>query len=385
MKLNLFLLLIVTLFAKATIAGEKKINPAPVLVIEGLGNGYGSPAIIPGRIFVTGEIGGTGFLFAYDFTGNLVWKSAYGREWADNFPGSRATPAISGSMVYTSSGMGDIACFDIKTGKKQWSVNMIDELHGENAVFGYSMPVLIENDRVYCLPGGPDTNIACLDKHTGKIIWTSKGNGETPGYAPPLFIRHHNRDLLVLFSELTMLGLDAGTGELLWKWDLSIKGDAPCNKPIYSEGCLYIVAGKGNGSVKFQLSEDGSQIKKIWDNQDFNTYFGSFVMIGNFLYGSSERKHAWLGVDAVTGRTAGTLPFGTGATASAGDGLILYAQSGKVGLLRPERGKLSLAEWFTVDKGTGEHFAHPVVSGDRLYIRHGEALLVYDYNLLTKP
>ena len=87
--------------------------------------------------------------------------------------------------------MGDIACFDMNTGVKLWLVNMIRDLHGVNAVFGYSMPVLIEKERIYCQPGGPDTNIVCLNRFTGKIIWRSAGNGETPGYASPQIFRHH--------------------------------------------------------------------------------------------------------------------------------------------------------------------------------------------------
>jgi len=31
-----------------------------------------------------------------------------------------------------------------------------------------------------------------------------------------------------------------------------------------------------------------------------------------------------------------------------------------------------------VDKGTNEHFAHPVIDKGVLYIRHGKALMAYD-------
>jgi outer membrane protein assembly factor BamB len=181
-------------------AGLYAADPPPLLVIEGLGNGYSSPAITSGGIFITGERDGIGYLCSYDLNGKLFWKTPYGEEWTANFPGSRAAPTVSDSMVYTTSGLGDVACFDIKTGKKQWAVNMIRDMHGVNAVFGYSMPVLVERDRIYCLPGGPDTNIACLNRFTGKIMWRSAGDGETPGYTAPLFIRHRERNLLVIIN-----------------------------------------------------------------------------------------------------------------------------------------------------------------------------------------
>ena len=376
---------LIALFIITNVAsGVKEINPVPLLTIEGLGNGYSTPAVTSDRIVVTGEREGKGYLFSYDFNGTLLWKTEYGNEWSANYPGSRASPTIIDSMIYTCSGMGDIACFNSKTGQKQWAVNMIRDLHGVNAVFGYSTPVVVERDRIYCLPGGQDTNIACLNRFTGKIIWKSAGDGETPGYTAPLFIRHHERNLLVAFSELAMIGLDAGTGELLWTYDLSIKGDAPCNSPFYSEGFLYMVAGGGNGAAKFELSQDGTQIKKTWSNLEFNTYFGGFVMIDNFLYGSSKSKPLWMSVDALTGKNVDSLLFKTGSIVQAGEGLVIYSQTGGIGLVRINQGKMILDRSFKISRGTKEHFSHPLLAGGRLYIRHGDALLVYDYQQLAK-
>ena len=64
-----------------------------------------------------------------------------------------------------------LSSFDLKTGYRQWHANMISDLHGFNAVYGYSMPVLVEKDQIYCYPGGADTNVASLNRNTGKIIW----------------------------------------------------------------------------------------------------------------------------------------------------------------------------------------------------------------------
>lgn len=383
MRRDLVLLLVVFFVINKVVAEVEEISPDPLLIIEGLGNGYSTPGITSDRIFVTGEKEGAGYLFAYDFNGALLWKTEYGREWSENYPGSRASPTVIDCTVYTCSGMGDITSFNANTGKKQWTVNMIIDLHGVNAVFGYSMPVLVVRDRIYCLPGGPDTNIACLNRFTGELMWKSAGDGETPGYAAPLFIRHHARNLLVTFSEYAMLGLDADTGELLWTHELSIAGDAPCNRPIYSEGFLYMVAGRGNGAAKFEISQDGKQINKIWTNDAFDTYFGGFIMIGNFLYGSSESKRLWLSVDALTGKNVDSLPFKTGSIVSAGEDLVIYNQTGGVGLVRLNQGKMTLAKSFKIIKGTKEHFSHPLMAGGRLYFRHGDALLVYDYQQLT--
>ena len=178
-------------------------------------------------------------------------------------------------------------------------------------------------------------------------------------------------------------GLDADTGESLWTYELSIKGDAPCNSLIYSAGFLYMVAGRGNGAAKFEISKDGKQVNKIWNNDEFDTYFGGYIMIGNFLYGFSERKRLWLSVDALTGKNVDSLPFKTGSIVSVSEDMVIYTQTGRVGLVRLNRGKMTLAKSFKVVEGTNEHFSHPLMAGGRLFIRHGDALLVYDYQQLT--
>jgi outer membrane protein assembly factor BamB len=273
--------------------------------------------------------------------------------------------------------MGDIGCFDIRNGKQIWNLNMIRDLNGENAVFGYSVPVLIDNNRLYCIPGGADINIACLDRSTGKIIWSAKGEGETPGYASMILVHHHGKKILVSFTELSLLGIDAITGDVLWTYSLSIKGDAPCNTPIYDNGYLYLVAGHENGAVKLKITEDGLAVSKAWANPDFSTYFGGVVKAGGYLYGSVDGRLAWRSVNIETGEFADSLMFRTGSVAVSGDKLIIYGNDGKAGIVCFANGKMKLIKSFRITAGSNEHFAHPVIAADRIFFRHGDALLIY--------
>ena len=62
---------------------------------------------------------------------------------------------------------------------------------------------------------------------------------------------------------------------------------------------------------------------------------------------------------------------------------MVYNQSGVVGLVSLNRGKMTLDRSFKITRGTNEHFDHPVLAGGRLFIRHGDALLVYYYQQMT--
>jgi len=53
-------------------------------------------------------------------------------------------------------------------------------------------------------------------------------------------------------------------------------------------------------------------------------------------------------------------------------------REGTVSLVKATPEGFSRAGAFQVTLGDGNHWAHPVVSGGRLYIRHGGVLIAYD-------
>jgi outer membrane protein assembly factor BamB len=60
-----------------------------------LGDGHASAAVNNNRIFTSGMIDTSGYVFAFDMDGKLLWKTEYGPEWTASWPGVRTTPVIS--------------------------------------------------------------------------------------------------------------------------------------------------------------------------------------------------------------------------------------------------------------------------------------------------
>ena len=360
----------------------------PALLWENgnIGNGYGSPTITADRIYICGEIDTTGYLFAFDHKGNLMWKSGYGNEWVLNYQGARCAPTVAGDLVYVSSGLGNIACFDAKNGERKWFVDMLKDLHGRFTLFGHAESLLVDGDKVFLVPGGADTNVVAFNRFTGKIIWICKGQGEIPGYNSPYMIRLPERTVLVTFSAYSMLGIDAKTGELLWTHNqVNIpvaerkpgNGDTHSNTILYENGFIYYIAGDGNGAVKLELSGDGKQIRQIWRNKGIDNYMGGFVKIGNYLYSCVSEKKKLVSIDANSGQVIDSLKVGTGTIILSDGSLYYYNQKGDMDLVKPDQGKLKLLSSFRITAGTKEHFSHPVIHDGVLYIRHGKVLQAY--------
>ena len=362
-------------------------GPALLWKNEGIGNGYGSPAITSDRLYIAGEVDTTGYLFAFDHSGKQIWKTNYGKEWVVSYQGARCAPTVVGDLIYVCSGLGDLICIETKTGTKKWSVNMRNDLHGRFTLFGHAESSLVDGDKVFLVPGGADTSVVALNRFTGKIIWVCKGHDEVPGYNSPFLIRLPKRDVVVTFTAYTMLGIDAATGELLWMHDQDNipvaerkpgNGDTHSNTVLYDDGFIYYIAGDGNCAVKLRLSEDGRQITQVWRNKTIDNYMGGFIKQGNFIYTCISEKKQLKCLDASTGQVTDSLKCGVGSLIWADSLLYYYNQRGEVDLIKPNPRKMEILGSFKIPSGTKEHFSHPVIHNGVLYIRHGKALMVYN-------
>jgi hypothetical protein len=147
---------------------------------------------------------------------------------------------------------------------------------------------------------------------------------------------------------------------------------------LYDDGSIYYAAGAGNGGVRLDLSEDGSEIKEVWRNPGFDSFMGGIVKIGNHLYGSGTTKKQLKAIDATTGQLTDSMKVGSGAVIAADNMLYYYNQRGELKLLSYNEGKMKEVSTYKITKGTKEHFAHPVIYRGVLYQRRGNMLMAFD-------
>ena len=359
-------------------------GPTLLWSYEKLGDGYAAPVVTADKLFVNGVTGTNSFLFAFDLSGNLLWKSPNGKEFvgdgfSSNFPGARPTPTVVGELVYTSSGLGRIACFDADFGKEKWAVDMVKDLKGYLNEFGYAESFVTDEKNLYCFPGGPVNNIAALDRFTGKTVWTSKALGDTTHFCSPILVKLPARKIYVTVSRHYIFGVDCANGELLWKYATEYKYDGDhVNTPVYEAPYLYWVSGDKNscGAVKLEISADGKSIKEIWRNPKILNSMGGLIVINGKLFVTTENKILNV-LDPAKGTVENRIKAPYGGLIFADSKFICYGNNGVVSLFNYEKGIMVPGGTFKIDKGSKEHFAHPVVANGVLYIRHGNALMAY--------
>ncbi|MGD9201505.1 MAG: PQQ-binding-like beta-propeller repeat protein, partial [Chitinispirillia bacterium] len=311
--------------------------------------------------------------------GNEVWRFEYDKGWNKEYPGVRATPAVVGDRLYIEGSYGRITCLNAKNGKEIWSVDMVKKFGAEIPRWGHTESMLVDNDYVYCTPGGPKTSIAALNRINGKTVWEKFIKKDVSGYCSPQIVRHGNAKLLVTMLGHSIIAVEPKNGKLLWQYPHPTEYGVNPNTPIYSNGKIIYFSGYGEGAVMLTLSPDGKSSQITWKNKKFDIQIGGAVLLGNLLFGSGHNNLGWHCLDIQTGKIRYTnKSIKRGCVISAEGLLYIYTERGTVELVKPGQETLTVISSFKITQGSREHWAHPVLSNGRLFIRHGGVMMVYN-------
>jgi outer membrane protein assembly factor BamB len=352
---------------------------------EGIGHGFSCVTIAAGIIYTTGNVGKETLITALDLSGKRLWQVANGPAYKREQPGTRSVPTLVGGRLYHMNADGDVVCLDAKTGKSVWGRNVLKDFAGRNIRWGLAESLLVAGGKVICGVGGPDVSTAALDAKTGKTVWTTRGVGDKPGYASAILVSRGGLEQIVTLTSASAIGVDLASGRLLWKVPHPAAFDENINQPVQHEGHVFTCTGHGRGGVLWKLRVNGKDcsVAPLWRNQDLDTQHGGTVLVDGHLYGHGQGgRGRWVCVDVRTGKTryaSKALPCGSGSLTWA-DGM-LYAVTDRrgVALVRAGPKEFKPVSRFELPAGPrGPTWAHPVVCGGKLYLRHGDRLYAYD-------
>ena len=355
-------------------------GPKLVWSANGLGNSFSSASIAGGLVYTAGAIGTDGFIFCLDLDGHLKWKTAYGPEGFKNGLYARSTPTVDGGHVFIMSALGTVACVDATTGELKWTLDTAKEFGARqpNGAHGISESVVLAGTIAVCTPGGDKATVIGINRTTGAVAWKLDSVSEASGFNQPLVIQRANRKLAVVMTSLSMMGLDAGTGELLWRLPFAALG-GQCFTPVFADRVLYAPVGPNFAAQGFSLSDDGSAIRPLWTQPRMTVHHGVVVVAGGYVFGT-HGNWRMMCLDIRTGNLMYESPrkVGAGAIIAADGMLYLCLLDGTVNLATAAPQGFDPVSSFKIPLGEGAYWAHPSLADGRLYIRHGEWRMAYD-------
>jgi outer membrane protein assembly factor BamB len=236
-------------------------------------------------------------------------------------------------------------------------------------------PVADRGAVIFHVGGHNQGALTAFDANTGAVKWSWPGDG--PAYASPIVAEFGGVRQVVAVTQRKVVGLAAETGALLWERPFVSGPNNNSISPILF-GNTIIVSGYELGVTAFQPVKRGDEwaIEALWETKDVSMFMSNPVLIGDTLYGLSQRNSGqFFAIDAKTGKTLwlGTPREATNtAVVKAGDLLLLLNDNAELIVAQSSRSRLEVIRRYTVaDSAT---WAQPAVSGNRVFIKDASSL-----------
>jgi outer membrane protein assembly factor BamB len=293
--------------------------------------------------------------------------------------GPRGTPTVDGNRIYAEGGNGDLVCLETETGETLWHVNLSSGFGGGRPGWGYSESPLIAGDLVIVTPGGKGGTLLALNKENGEVVWRSSESNEGAHYSSPTLANINGVQQVVQFARQSVFGVTLADGKPLWKYTAPANGTANCCSPIIDGNLIYASSGYGvgGGLAKVTLSGSVQVAEEVYFGKKLACHHGGIVKVGDYMYSCSSG-------------TVICMEFATGdikwQARGAGKGAICYAdgmlymlgEGHNVALAEATPESYNEAGKFKIESHGRPAWAHPIVTGGKLYIRDQESLSVYD-------
>jgi outer membrane protein assembly factor BamB len=364
-------------------------GPELLWTASGIGHGYSTVSISGGRIFTAGMIEKQTYVIAMDLSGKKLWQKLNGQSWeaasyqtwAVPYSGSRATPTVDGDTVYHLSELGRLMALEVRTGKELWQVDVMKTFKAERPEYGYSESVLIHGDSLFCCPAGEDGYIVALDKKTGRTLWTNTDIDDAVGNCSIVIATIDNHQQLITLSASRIISFDPNDGRLLWTYPFANDRENNVADVIVSKNMVYASTGYGKGGILLQPERQSGEkfsVQTVWTSELLDNHHGGVVLVDGFLFGAGHEARGWFCLHFKTGakrwqaRGKGSLTYADGH-------LYCFDERGTMSLVKVNPEKWDQISSFRLPRGgEGPYWAHPVVCGGRLYLRHSDKLYTYD-------
>lgn len=345
----------------------------------GAGTAYSSFSTSNNRLFTLGARGDVEYVMAFDAnSGKKLWETAHGRRFRnEQGDGPRSTPTLDGDRVYAFGGSGDLTALDAATGKRIWSVNVVQTFGGSTPYWGYSESPLIYGDRIVLNAGGRRAAIVAINKADGSTLW--QNHNDAAAYSSPMLLRTGSLAQIVFFTDARALAVDPRDGRLLWSYNKVANNTANIATPVVRGTKVFFSSDYGTGAALLDVKAAGNiaSATEVYFTREMRNHHASSVLVGDHIYGFNSSILTALKFD--TGEVAWrNRSVGKGSLIYADERLYLYGENGTVGLADAtptgynERGR------FSISLSTGEPaWSHPIITNGKLIIRDQDNIYAY--------
>jgi outer membrane protein assembly factor BamB len=368
-------------------------GPKLLWQVNDIGDGYATPSVVGERLYViSSRAMDNEFVQALSIKdGRVLWTTRLGNVGNPNqeppYPMARSTPTVDGDLIYALSSDGDLVCLEAASGKVRWKKSFRNDFGGIAGRWAYAESPLIDGDVLVVAPGGSEATLVALNKTTGDVLWKSAvPGGDAAAYSSAIVTEAAGRKQYIHFLDKGVVGVDAKTGEFLWRYAKTSTGPAHIPTPVAYKGYVYSANARRFGGGLVQLHATGGAVtaEEVYFERAVPNTLGGQVLMDEVLYGTN--REGVVAAEFLTGKILWQAQSGGGGSVLYADGhFYVHNEDGDMLLVEAtpeayrEKGRFKPPNQPEHPRGERESaWAHAVVANGRLYIRDLGTLWCYD-------
>lgn len=315
-------------------------------------------------------------------TGKEVWTHEESGRFFDSLGGlgPRATPTIHGGFVYALQADGRLLKLDPKNGKEVWQLNLGDVAKIKPPMWGFSASPLVYDGKLIVFAGseqGEKGHIFAFDDNSKAVVWSSPAGKLS--YASVQTLDVLGSTYLALLSELGLHLYEPDSGEVVLDYDWKHNGYRALQPQVVDGDKIVLPSGPGSGTRLVQASQKDGKLKldEMWTSLDMKADFNDLLVHKGFIYGFDNNIFSCISLeDGKRQWKGGRYDKGQALLLADSDLIVVVSEKGELVLLRATPDKLQQLAKIPAMKG--KTWNHPVVVGNRLYVRNAEEAVCYE-------
>jgi outer membrane protein assembly factor BamB len=363
-----------------------------------VGEGIASPVLVGDKVYVFGRDGGDEVIRCLEAaSGKEIWKDGYAAVPvggpAKLYPGPRSTPAVGEGKVCTLGVSGILSCLHAASGKVVWR----KKTGGKPAWDTSTSPIIVDGKCIVYVD-----ELAAYDLATGNRDWHWKGGGAP--YGSPILINVDGVQQVVTPAMGELAGVALADGKPLWHVNIGPGGkdyQHTFSTPLADGPVVYYSvtpkggfgkggkggkgappgggAGSGTLALKIEKKDGGFVATELWKKPQSAHQYHTPLLKDGLIFGVTPRLHFYC-MDAKTGEDRWvddkTTVGQCGAILDVGPVLLSLSSNKELIAFKASPKGFDEVAHYQVGGGK-ETWAVPILTGNRIYVRDRESLLLW--------
>jgi outer membrane protein assembly factor BamB len=343
-----------------------------------VGSGFSGPVVSDGKVYIHHRMGPREVIDAYWLkTGEKAWSSGWDATYSDDYgkgDGPRATPLVSGNLMFVHSPDGVLRALDKESGTVRWKLDLSKTLESKKPFFGFGASPAVVGGMLILNAGGPEAGVVGIIPATGQVAW--KRTAHPASYSTAIDIGGGGA---AVFTRNGVVLIDASDGNILFdrRWCSRMEASVNAASPVFFDNRVIVTSSYGTGCLC--LKRDGGKWTDSWSGDDILSCHFSTPLVSNGLlvgfHGRQEEGTELRAVEINSGKVLWKKPgMGAGWLGTTGNKLLALREDGSLSLLQPSTsGPGELGSWPLM---TGPCWSPCAIAGGNLIARDSRELKV---------